>query len=661
MTAPTQEQNKIISHSQGPAIVIAGAGTGKTFTICEYVANLISQGKNPNEIMMLTFTNDAAKEMRHRIANKVGIETAKKIIAGTFHATAVRMLRLYGWNHTQTQEDGSKIQIKTRDFKVLSAADDIDNIAIVRGQFQENLHNAGVENSQFPQASKIADIISAYKNYELANITDVLDWNRYARYCSRQNKILLTQFYNTYEQYKQDHNLLSFDDLIEYWIKLINDKPNICTTISHIVVDEAQDMNDRQHTLIDTITQHMQPENIMLVGDAAQSIYGWRGSDVHAFDDFSLRHPGTKIYSLSINFRSKQPILDFANQIMTHAAIKNKTSLVAGRKDYTSLSATGSVKQEDLCTSDKNINVIFDELRNKKSFETIAVIGRHIQELREIEKHLIQNRIAYEFHGGQKFNELRCVRDVITMLQMSFNEANVTPAEVARIMNMYDQVGERTSSDIAQIAFPDCLMKNPYSKKKGMRAEAIREMCQDLIVTRVNVGSHTNWPESVRIACNWYIETYKNEKTKANKKNKKRDFSELEDELRTEIKSICEHLDMLEMIANNSSSLQQLTDEMALESPRIIDDEPQLILTTIHSAKGLEWDKVILLNFVDEVFPGELQQTGYHKIDEKSEEERRCLYVAITRARDKLIVTVPRKILWNGQLMATSQCRFIKN
>lgn len=657
----TNEQLAVTRHGAGPALVVAGAGTGKTHTICERVAALIEQGVPPENIMMLTFTNDAADEMCGRIAARVGDDAAKRIVAGTFHATAAKMLRLYGWKHSVETEGGMRKTITTKNFRILSAADDVDNVSLMRGQYTTIVGNDILKSIDFPGAKTLAAMISDYENRALENVSDTLKMSAYEKWDSRLMAMHLERFHDLYMAYKADNNLMSFDDLITEYTVLIEDRPDICSCVDHLIIDEAQDMNDRQHELVNVIMEKMPTDNVMLVGDAAQSIYGWRGSNVEAFDSFADHYPQTTIYHLSKNFRSQPEILDCANKVLVGANIKHMAHLVPGRTDLATKRLPMPFETVRVSRDEDNADVVHAELRRKRPFQTLAVIARTSRELRQIESTLITAQIGYEFHGGPKFNELACVRNVISMLLMAFRETSVMPAEVARVMRVYDQVGEKTASEIAKRGFPKCLKDHGFQTRKGKRANAVRAMCQELAVTKIDVQSASTWPEPIERASAWYLKTLAEQGKKAIANGRSdRTEKEQEQDLKEAIAQAKEDLDTLAQIASRETSLTAFLDRMALESPNVAEgDDVQLILSTIHSAKGLEWDRVIVLDVVDENFPGEPREHDPKLIEQELEEQRRCLYVAVTRAKEHLVITVPRRMMVKGQSMMTTRCRYL--
>lgn len=654
----TPEQAAVVAHRHGPAVVVAGAGTGKTHTICERVASLIESGTPPEEIMMLTFTNAAADEMCERIAARVGAEKARLICAGTFHAIAARMLRTYGWHHEFTDEDGAKQVVTTHDFRILSALDNVDNIALLREQYEDERANIKLADIEFPHAARLAEIISDYENRGVETVEEVM---RFAKYQKHRNKTVIAHikaFMVYYDEYKRANNLMSFDDLISEWTTLVGERPQTCSMVSQVIVDEAQDMNGRQYDLLNAIAENLDPQNVMLVGDSAQSIYGWRGSDVRLFDNFAKDY-NAKVYKLSHNFRSQPDILGVANTVLVGADIAQKTRLVAGRKDLAAKRLAVTCETRTPLYESDTPRIVLDEISSKRKAETLAVLARSASELRVIEKELISRSIPYEMHGGQKFNELTCVRDTMSMLQMAFHEQSVSAAECARVMKNYDQIGAKTASKIARLGFPGCLRRNGFEKSRSLRAQAVREMCRDISLAKINVMNEP-WPDSVRAASDWYLAMYaKQRKLAIAHDRSRRSSKELEEELKEQLSFSSDSLDMLCEIAARESSLSAFCDRMALESPNATDEPTQVTLSTIHSAKGLEWDRVILLNVVGEVFPGMPHETESDLVHAEREEQRRCLYVAVTRAREKLVMCAPQRMMLRGNPTATTPCAYL--
>lgn len=655
---PTTQQRAVIAHRDGPAVVVAGAGTGKTHTICERVASLVAEGTPPEDIMMLTFTNAAAEEMCSRIAEKIGHEAASRIQAGTFHAIAAKMLRTYGWTRDFTDEDDHAHTVTTTGFRIMSALDNVDNIALVRERYDDEMRHDRLADIDFPPAAKIAEILSDWENRNVDSLAQVMRFAKHQRYASALVMSHLESFARYYDNYKRANDLMSFDDLIEEWIALIAMKPRTCQAIRHMIVDEAQDINGKQYELLDAIAENMCPQNVMLVGDAAQSIYGWRGSDVHLFDTFARDYQAT-VYELSHNFRSQPEILDVANTVLVGADIALTTKLVPGRTDLDRHRHPITCQMRTPHYDIDARQITLDEISTKGRAESVACVARTANELRVVEQALIERDIPYEMHGGPKFNELACVRDTMSMLQMAFREATVSAAECARVMTNYDQVGNKTASKIARTPFPRCLKEHGFETARGLRAQAVHDMCQDLITAKLQTY-RAGWPDAVREAADWYLRMYGKQRALAIRHDRsRRPVEELEAELKEQLRTASENLDMLCDIAYKEASLTSFVDRMALESPNVQDEPATVILSTIHSAKGLEWDRVIVLDVVDDVFPGKPRETDQHLAHEEMEEQRRCLYVAVTRARDRLVLCAPDSIMLAGNRMITTPCRYL--
>lgn len=675
----TTEQKKVVVHGiDQPSIVVAGAGTGKTHTICERVAYLIECGESPQGIMMLTFTNDAAEEMRSRIASRVGAITAAKITAGTFHSVAATALRAYGWDHAEEVEGGNFRRVVTRNFRILSAPDNVDNVALAKALFDQQMSYRTDDgtNHVTPSAAKLAEIISEMDNRGIDSAARMLAYARFSKLAEGDTAWTadyIERFRVAYDQFKQTSNMMSFDDLINAYITLVRDRPQVVGHVRHVIVDEAQDMNVRQHEICDALLENLvanDSHDLMLVGDAAQSIYGWRGAEVSLFDDFADRC-GAKTYHLSKNFRSQRGILELANAIMQGTPMRNVAWLSPGRKDIANFGlpddilAKKSVHGLRTNYPEESTRPILRHIYHRPADETVAVLARTTSELRDLEATMIRRNMPYEMHGGKKFNELTCVRDAMTVMRMAACPDAVTSAEVARLLRMFNGVGDTSSSNAAKGTFPENVTRNPYRTRTSKLAEAVNGAC-DAILVQSTFMSQMGLKESLEAACSWYLATYEAERRKANiaylaRKNPAKTARELAEELAQEIREITGHFDTLDKIASECETFTQLDDLMSLGTPNTSDEEPEVTLSTIHSAKGLEWDTVYVMDTVDEFFPGLTNESDPKLVEQAQEEQRRCLYVAVTRAREHVVLVTSVMANVHGKTTMTTPCRYMRS
>ncbi len=595
-------QYEAVIHGQGPLLVIAGAGSGKTRTLTYRVARLVEDGIHPSSILLLSFTRKAAQEMLSRAANLLD-RRCREVAGGTFHSFANSVLRR--WKDRIGFPKG---------FTIIDRADSEDLIKLVSTPYSAK-NKAKI--TRLPRKSTLATMFSRAVNKNLA-LEDIV-YNDYPQftYC-------LDEIYSINQQYneqKQAHCLVDYDDLLTLFLGLLQDFPDIrnrlADTYAHILVDEYQDTNFIQSELVSLITN---PErNIMVVGDDSQSIYAFRGANFKNIIGFPEKFPGTRVIKLEENYRSVQPILDLTNRIIDQAGEKFSKCLFTRK--------TGGRVPQLVATADEHLQsgfVASEILRLKRRgipLADIAVLFRAGFHAFDLEIELTRRNLPFVKYGGFKFMESAHIKDLLAYLRITV--AINDRLSWYRVFNLVDRVGPATAEKLFQAVSQHGIgALESFCKKLpalGPLLEVIRAMAVEGLAP-VSKGE---------AALKYYLPILR--KKYDDHPKRLRDLEQL--------LSIMERYDQL----------PEFLDDMVLEPPAasvkdnlIADSQAQehLVLSTVHSAKGLEWHTVFIIWALDGRFP------SFRSLDNNDniEEERRLMYVATTRARENLIITYPAQV-----------------
>jgi ATP-dependent DNA helicase UvrD/PcrA len=611
----------------GPILVIAGAGSGKTRTLVYRVARLVESGVNPGQILLLTFTRKAAEEMLRRATALVGA-SCEQVSGGTFHSFANVVLR----------RTARRLGLQPN-FTILDRGDSEDVVNLLRSR-------AGLDKKdrRFPRKGAIVEILSMAVN-RAKTVPEVVE-DSYAQLYDHLDD--LVRLGEQYARYKREQNLLDYDDLLVFLRDLLRDHPDVAQQLSrtyrYVMVDEYQDTNPLQAEIVRGLASAH--DNVMAVGDDSQSIYSFRGATFRNIMDFPKLFPGTRIVKLEENYRSTQPILELANAIIDRAAEKHTKVLRAVRESRTA-AAPLLLQCGDEQAQSRFVTQRILELREEGvPLDEMAVLFRSSFHSFDLELELQRADIPFVKRGGFKFIETAHVKDVLAHLRIVANPQDAVSWH--RALLLLDGVGPKSADDIyAHVAGAGDLeqaaerlaaypRRASYSKELARLSTLLREVAPDTLppgekVARI-VGFYTPMLRHVH----------------------PEDFPKREKDL--------EHF---VTIASRYRSLASLLADMALEPPTdsVGDvlaadvDEGLVTLSTIHSAKGLEWTAVFVIWLVDGRFP------SYHNLHdgEEVEEERRLLYVAVTRAKEHLHLSYPIDIYDRSSGMVLGQpSRFIE-
>lgn len=593
-----EAQLEAVKSKDGPILVIAGAGSGKTKTLTYRVARLIEDGIKPENILLLTFTKKAAAEMLSR-ATIVLDNRCEKVAGGTFHSFANIILRKY-----------SKLLGLKNNFTIMDRADCEDVINHIVGQLLPK------KEKRFPKKSTLLDIYS--KSINKVTPTKQIIADEFPQFAHCEDKII--EVHKAYVAYKRENSVLDYDDLLLY-IKLLlenNDglRKRLSNEYKYIMVDEYQDTNTLQADVIRLLAS--EHNNIMAVGDDAQSIYSFRGANYRNILDFPRLFENTKIIKLEQNYRSTQNILKLTNEIISKAKekyTKNLFSNIVSPQVPALICAKDTQMEADfICQR------ILELLDEDISLSDICVLTRNARMSYNLEIELSKRAIPFQKFGGPKFMETAHIKDVVAHLRVILNPDDVI--SLTRILLLLKGVGASTVNNIMPIIKGD--LKPDIKLLPSNKSQSLTPLFNTL--GQLRDYSTTKKPEEIVSAIiNYYRPILK---------DKYDDFSKREKDL-----------DHFEYLSTQYSNLEDFISDLALEPPdasvegmyKKNSDDEALTISTIHSAKGLEWDSVFIIGAVDGRFPSAYSFNS----EEEMDEELRLMYVATTRAKNNLYITYP--------------------
>lgn len=593
-----EAQLEAVKSKDGPILVIAGAGSGKTKTLTYRVARLIEDGIKPENILLLTFTKKAAAEMLSR-ATIVLDNRCEKVAGGTFHSFANIILRKY-----------SKLLGLKNNFTIMDRADCEDVINHIVGQLFPK------KEKRFPKKSTLLDIYS--KSINKVTPTKQIIADEFPQFAHCEDKII--EVHKAYVAYKRENSVLDYDDLLLY-IKLLlenNDglRKRLSNEYKYIMVDEYQDTNTLQADVIRLLAS--EHNNIMAVGDDAQSIYSFRGANFRNILDFPRLFENTKIIKLEQNYRSTQNILKLTNEIISKAKekyTKNLFSNIVSPQVPALICAKDTQMEADfICQR------ILELLDEDISLSDICVLTRNARMSYNLEIELSKRAIPFQKFGGPKFMETAHIKDVVAHLRVILNPDDVI--SLTRILLLLKGVGASTVNNIMPIIKGD--LKPDIKLLPSNKSQSLTPLFNTL--GQLRDYSTTKKPEEIVSAViNYYRPVLK---------DKYDDFSKREKDL-----------DHFEYLSTQYSNLEDFISDLALEPPdasvegmyKKNSDDEALTISTIHSAKGLEWDSVFIIGAVDGRFPSAYSFNS----EEEMDEELRLMYVATTRAKNNLYITYP--------------------
>lgn len=609
------QQMAAVAHGEGPALVIAGAGTGKTRTLIYRVAKLVEDGVDPKKILLLTFTRRASNEMLKRAGELVSDSRAKDVAGGTFHAFANVVLRKYG-----------RVLGIPPNFSVIDRSDAEDILQHLRTELgfageRTKDQDPYAKPRRFPRKRTLMKIISKATNTQ-KSVTEIIksEWPQF-----NEDAEDIVAVAAAYRKYKGARQLMDYDDLLVWLERLLTKsvpaQQKLAAQYSHILVDEYQDTNRVQADILRALASH---KNIMAVGDDAQAIYSFRGASFKNIMQFDRDFPGAKIYRIEENYRSTEPILHAANAVIARAPLRHAKELFSKRE--------GGKTPRMIGLDDEHMQASFiaDEILRLREegveLEEIAVLFRSGYHSFELEAELQTRNIPFVKWGGFKFAEAAHVKDALAHLRWVVNRGDIVAAQ--RCLLLLDGVGAVTARNVADAVADSndlvaALSDVPVSQKA---AAGIKRLAKAL----AEVKKFEKPAEQLEALMPYLLFSIRAR------------FDDWPKRMRD--------LEHLVGIAKRFRSTERFTSDFSLDPPAdhtvvgvsgTQNEEEPLVLSTIHSAKGLEWKAVFVLSVLD----GYLPQDYAFSDEAMLEEERRLLYVAMTRAKDELTITYPMTII----------------
>jgi DNA helicase-2/ATP-dependent DNA helicase PcrA len=604
-TALNLSQLEAVTHTEGPLLVIAGAGSGKTRALTYRAAYLVEKGISPAAILLLTFTRKASQEMLRRAA-KLLDERCEKISGGTFHSFANTMLRRYA-SHMGLDPA----------FGILDRTDSENLIGLLRKELQP-----ATQQRSFPRKKTLANIFSRAVN-KACSLEEIIA-NDYPHFESHLE--IISRLQQTFEIRKQEHHFLDYDDLLIYLRRLLADYPaardRISASYQYIMVDEYQDTNTIQAEILYLLTRVN--KNIMVVGDDAQSIYAFRGANFRNIIDFPKMFPETRIVYLEENYRSIQPILTLTNAIIERAKEKFTKNLFTRRRGGAIPVIVNA--DDEYSQSRFVVDQIKDLQQQGVALNEIAVLFRASFHSFDLEIELSREGFEFVKMGGFKFIESAHIKDVLAHLRVIANAYD--RISWYRILLLIEKVGPKTAQRIFEATLNEHAGYTGLLSAKIGRIKGLERLKQLIATLDTHPMSISEMGETI---IDYYLPILKNRYDDHPRRTK--DLEHLV-EIMVRYKSLSSFLTDMALEPPNTSYENSLyTDTGASNSNR-------LILSTIHSAKGLEWHSVFVIWALDGRFPS---VHSLHK-EEELEEELRLMYVAATRAKDNLFFTYPGNI-----------------
>ena len=631
------EQLAIVNHLKGPMLVIAGAGSGKTRTIVYSVAKLLVSGVKPSEIMLVTFTNKAANEMIERVKVLLG-KKPKGIWAGTFHSLANRFLRKYA----------KTLGLKSN-YVIMDETDSKALMKIVIGQ-----SNTKELEERFPTPAMAKDILSYSINCN-KSIKEVIQW-RYNQFDNEKIIMKLKEVFKKYALKKAEDSLLDFDDLLVFWNRLLDEKnvaKLIAKRIKCVLVDEYQDTNYIQDEIIHKIVKQNPAQNVMAVGDDAQSIYAFRGANYENILSFAKKYENCKTRAITYNYRSVPEILELANDSINHNKKQYKKQMRPTRS--TGVKPFQVDVEDDKTQARFIVNQVLRLRSDGIKLEDIAILIRASHHSMKIELELQAKNIPYEVRAGVAFFEKAHIKDMLAHLRVIENSYD--EISWSRIFNIIPGIGSKSASKIfeaiSQTENPIESIANPLFFEKKLKGSRISHQGKKNIITHVNFLKGFNFNDDPSNVIQNLIKSLENH-LKTNYENWQERIEDL-NQLSIYAQNFESIRKLLETLSLNGSNLEAKTVLMGNQS----EEEKPLVISTIHRAKGLEWRVVFIPMLSQDYFPSSQVADDQDAL----EEERRVFYVAVTRAKDQLYLVSPALIQSFGgnQIARLSQFVFELN
>ena len=604
-----ERQQEAVLYTAGPLLIVAGAGSGKTKTIAHRIAYLIRQGVDPAQILAVTFTNKAAEEMRARVytllkKEKIAVNAAAGPFMGTFHSLGVHIMRQHG-----------SLNGIPKNFSIL---DEEDSKSIIKDLIRE--HELDPDNYPPP---RIRAIIRNLKN-ELITADDFAKQDDDTPY-----QKTLAALYNAYETRLQKLKGLDFDDLLLKPVLLLQRSEAARTWYenrwSHIHVDEYQDTNHAQYILMRFLASH---GNIAVVGDIDQAIYSWRGADWRNLLQFEMDWPDARVITLEENYRSTQLILEAANAVIQHNKERKEKNLRSTKEagETITLTILENERQEGMFIAEYIAHLVGSKVQAGQ----IAVLFRTNAQSRALEEAFLKKNIPYRLIAGVKFYERKEVKDALAYLRYALNENDLL--SLKRIINSPPR-------GIGKVLTLKYIGSKPLAAHEKEKIKKFK-----VIIEKIKKAAMSESASTVLAT------VLKEAGFRAHYKDNKAEHDRWENI--QELLSVAKKYDKDEAPEGIIKLLSEAS--LSTQETEIEDKDSRVTLLTAHAAKGLEFDVVIIAGMEEGLFPHSLSQTP-----SELEEERRLFYVALTRAKEKIAITLTRQRMIYGEVMFNDPSRFL--
>lgn len=598
-----KQQLEAVKELNGPMLCIAGAGTGKTRTIIFRLAYMLDKGIAPENILLLTFTRKAAKNMLQKAAELIGDE-ALKISGGTYHSFASSILTTYS----------KSLGLKS-DFSIADESDCIDIISHMR-----SIKGYKDKEQKFPDKKTLSKIFSKALNCNLSIKDTILTY--FKRYDERIDEIKVLQ--DEYNKYKKNNSILDYDDLLLYLYNLLakneDIRDKICNQYKYIMADEYQDTNKLQAEI--TILLAGKNQNIMVVGDDAQSIYSFRGADINNIIDFPKYFKNCKIITLEQNYRSTKAILNSANKLISNTKQYYPKKLFSDIKSGTPPALVKCLDEQQQAIF--IISRIIELYQSGIPLSDMAVLFRSASVSSILEVLLKQKGIPYVKWGGSNFLDTIHLKDFLAHIKILCNPND--RMSWYRVLNLLDGIGNTNSLKIFNIISSN---PEPYNLSDININKKITESLKPLhdVLNKCSTFYNEKPIKILEYLSDYYLPILKNK------------FEDYKQRLKD--------IDKLSLIAENYENISDFLNSIDLnDNDNNINSETNirpLVLSTIHSAKGMEWNTVFIMSALHGIFPSFASIKNPYSY----EEERRLMYVAITRAKENLAITYPSAV-WDN-------------
>ena len=628
-----EQQFAAVTAPPGPALVIAGAGSGKTRTLTFRVAYLLEQGVPPEKILLLTFTNKAAREMMRRVNDILG-QDLTSLWGGTFHSIGNRILRKHA----------PRLGLR-QDFTILDREDTKD---LVKAAIDDA--KIDITKLRFPKPEVVSDIISMSLNISKSIPETVREFYRAHEEVADE----IERISGLYSKRKLAANVVDFDDLLSLWLKLLREDAEALelyqSRFQFVMVDEYQDTNSLQGEIIDLLSARH--KNVMVVGDDSQSIYSWRGANFLNIIDFPKRYPGARLFKIEMNYRSTPEILNVANAAISLNTRQYPKQLTAARKssEKPALVACGDASQQAAFVAQRVL-----ELRDEgTSLNDIAILYRSHFHALELQLELTRRNIPFTITSGIRFFEQAHIKDVAAYLKLAINPND--ELSFKRVVRLLPGIGGKGADKLwhafhSKIHEP-ATTATPIAEalqriKSGVPKKSADKAWPQFAITMAQLEAPDlkNQPgKMIRLVLDAVYEDYL-EETYPNYTVRKEDIEQLGN-FATQFNSMEDFLTQLALLTNVEAEDESVA----------TDDDEKLKLSSIHQAKGLEFNVVFVIMLCEGLFPSGRSMDS----PESLEEERRLFYVAVTRAKDELYLTYPIMRFTRGEGASMMQeSRFI--